>query len=865
MGSVGITATDLMAVDAEITDPTQLVYNVTLGATPGTFQIGAVDVTSFTQAQINAGNVVSYVHDGSETPLNYNIPYTVTAGGIISPSQNLAVTVTPQNDPPTSSDTFINILEGSGTSHTFDSSEFPYPFDAESDLLNQIRITNITIPVGSTLQLSAVNVSDADIILVAQIANLVFTPAAGAMPINNYASFDFEVHDGNDFSTPVNTMTIHIIPSAAHDPLDVVIVADTSGSMNGISAGSSTPDTKIKLLSLSVRTFIDMWSPMSVPGDRIGLVLFNSSPQPYMGLGSLLVTGNDANMQNISNFVCDVNAIDPDICDRVGGGGTAMGGGIQSAITALRASDPDENNNQNIIVFTDGMQNGNPLVVQTAADADGDTYEIAGDANKLGNYNDNEVPKTLRIHTIGTGVINTTSWQTLLAGISSETSISAMNLAHNAAHNDAASDLPSDWIDSLITALNTNTLQKVAHEQGSTTRDSVVISHPFSLNSTAERVNFSVMWIGDQKKDTMSFTLRKGKKKITVTPANHNVQIMRKGSHTVASAIFPVKADDGSMINATGDWFIDIKSNTEQTLNYNMWVIADDSGVKYEFIPPTSTSTVGDRLSIKIRLLSNRKPIQNKVTATLIMKSPKIGEGSFLSRNKVNRKKLERFKVKHRPTLTLAEKKGHFLLRNEKLAKEYLTPVTKKISLFDDGDLKRHGDEKAGDGIYSALTPKNRIPGKYRMELRIQGETEKNGTVKRVFNASSLVALKNICRRQSIFTVTKIKHPSASHEIRVTPKDCYENYLGPGNIKDIITKIPKGMKIGDIIDNLDGSYSLLIKASIFTKTPIGIKIRNVEFIKSIGPRIPWWWGVISIILISIATLLIRRKIKSIPV
>jgi len=744
------------------------------------------------------------------------------------------------NDLPLSADSFINIAEGAAASHTFNQTEFPFTFDADGDSLTQIRISNISMPAGSSLQVSAVNVANGDIIAVAQIANLVFTPAAGALAINNYASFNFEVHDGTGFSTPANLMTINIIPSAAHDPLDVVIVADTSGSMNSASAGSGLPTSKIELLKLSVNNFIDQWSLLSVPDDRIGLVLFSSNPEPYTDLGSIMVEGNDANMQAIGNHVCDLDPLNIDTCDRTGSGGTAMGGGIQEAINALRAADPDENNNQNIIVFTDGMQNRNPLVVQTAADVDGDTYEIAGDVNKLGNYNDNELPKNLRIHTIGTGVVNTTTWQTLLAGISSETSVSPTNPASHAFHMDATSDLPADWIDTLITALNTNTLQKIAHEQGLISQDNTFVAHGFSLNKTAKRVNFSVMWIGEQKQDALKIILRKGRQVITVSPKNRNIQIIRKNSHTIASAIFPVKADDGTMITAEGDWSMLIKADTKQDLSYNMWVIADDDGIKYEFIPPRSVLAVGERLPIQIRLLNKKKPLRNAVTATVSIASPRISEGTFLSTNQVDLKKLKEFVVPNRPELTLAEKKGYYLLNNKRLAKEYLTPVKRTVKLYDDGDFKNHGDKEAGDGIFSALSPVIKVPGVYRMRLRIKLNQEKSENIERVFNASALLTFKDVSKKNSKLTITRIDHPRATHKIVFTPIDKFGNYMGPGHVDNIKTNFPKGAVIGKVTDNIDGSYTFLVRNRWFDRTNIGIKIGDIQFNPSVPAKLFQW-------------------------
>ena len=78
---------------------------------------GGVPVTSFTQAQLEAGQV-SYSHDGSETVTD-TIALTVTDGDGGSASASLVVTVTPVNDPPTvSGDLAIETDEGAAVALT---------------------------------------------------------------------------------------------------------------------------------------------------------------------------------------------------------------------------------------------------------------------------------------------------------------------------------------------------------------------------------------------------------------------------------------------------------------------------------------------------------------------------------------------------------------------------------------------------------------------------------------------------------------------------------------------------------------------------------------------------------------------------
>ena len=123
----------------------------------------------------------------------------------------------PSNNPPTALDKTVMTLPD--TDYTFSESDFSYS-DADGDLMNHIEITNINKPAGSSLQLSGVDVNNGDTISTAQIPNLVFTPAAGEDGAN-YATYDFRVHDGTEYSTLTYTMTIDVIclpwPMYHHD------------------------------------------------------------------------------------------------------------------------------------------------------------------------------------------------------------------------------------------------------------------------------------------------------------------------------------------------------------------------------------------------------------------------------------------------------------------------------------------------------------------------------------------------------------------------------------------------------------------------------------------------------------------------
>ena len=126
----------------------------------------------------------------------------------------MTIDVTPVNDEPSGADNTLSILED-GT-HTFAAADFGFTDVVEGDALYSVIIT--TLPVNGVLELSGVAVTAGQEILVADIPNLTFEPAADANG-NGYADFTFQVRDdggtpngGQDIDQSPNTITFDVTP-----------------------------------------------------------------------------------------------------------------------------------------------------------------------------------------------------------------------------------------------------------------------------------------------------------------------------------------------------------------------------------------------------------------------------------------------------------------------------------------------------------------------------------------------------------------------------------------------------------------------------------------------------------------------------
>src|SRR6185436_15871444 len=138
-------------------------------------------------------------------------PYTtfgfqVSDGTVFSGAATLTVNVTPVNDAPTTSNNTITTPED--TAFTFASSDFPFSDVDTGNTLQSVKITSL--PATGSLTLSGVPVTANQIIAVASLGNLVFTPVANGNG-SPYTTFGFQVSDGTVFSSAA-TLTVNVTP-----------------------------------------------------------------------------------------------------------------------------------------------------------------------------------------------------------------------------------------------------------------------------------------------------------------------------------------------------------------------------------------------------------------------------------------------------------------------------------------------------------------------------------------------------------------------------------------------------------------------------------------------------------------------------
>ena len=149
----------------------------------------------------------------------------------------MTITEPPGNSVPTATDNTVTTNED--TAYPFKAGDFNFS-DTDTDGA-LASVTIVTIPTTGELTLDGTAVTAGSSVEEGKIGDLAFKPAADANG-TGYASFTFTVSDGEDASTPANTMTIDVTPvndAATGEPtisgtaqVGQTLTADTSGIMD---------------------------------------------------------------------------------------------------------------------------------------------------------------------------------------------------------------------------------------------------------------------------------------------------------------------------------------------------------------------------------------------------------------------------------------------------------------------------------------------------------------------------------------------------------------------------------------------------------------------------------------------------------
>ena len=423
---------------------------------------------------------------------------------------------------------------------------------------------------------------------------------------------------------------------------------------------------------------------MSVPSDRLGVTYFRTD---VLGSQTLPLLNDPAN-----DVVGDVRGQTP-------GNSTAMGGGLQRAIEALRDPSVDAEVRR-VILFTDGMQNVNPMVVSV-----GGHHEIIDQA---GRPSSNVTPTGVRLDQLNGIAVDTIGIGAgqAFAGLLDDIAIETGGRPWLTTQPD--DDLRRFFIEQLINGLRGFSPQLVAYRRGSI--GPAGSREAFAVEAGARRIVLKVSWNRGQKID---FTVSKDG--VDVTSAGHFI-----GGSFYKIFVIDLPAKGGGPIAARGNWQLRIKGKAATA--YEAAAIVDGGRIAYDAVFSTKRQKiVGDPLDLVVRLTAGGQPIRARVSVNLM--SPTITTRDVVTITQP--KELPGFE----PGMTAGERR---LLASAQDPRRWAALKPKQQTLV----LRR-----TDNSDYRArLRPQ--VPGIYTAFVNIEGTDEKLGQFSRTLTATIVVRSK---------------------------------------------------------------------------------------------------------------------------
>jgi hypothetical protein len=549
-----------------------------------------------------------------------------------------------------------------------------------SDALN-LPIAGITDDGWQTISSFFGTLNDDQKRAIAVHQNTVHTPEVICQTL--YAAVHHRSPEGQTCTPGANSVPIIPPPARAAAMLSL----DFSGSMSALTEPGGL--TRAEALRAAVELFVQLWTAVSVPSDRIGVNYFSTN-----------VTRVPATGDELSPLSTGGLAIIGDLNNHSPGGMTAMGGGLQRAIETLKGVAADTPIRR-VILFTDGMQNVNPMV-QTAGN------HLVID-NQTGRPNSN-VPTAsptpiildsslgISVDTIGIGASE--DFVGLLQDISSATNRRSWPT------NDPAFDLRRFFVEELINTLKGFSPQLVAYRRSAVASNGS--TEAFAIEDGVRKLVLKLSW---KRGDALDFSVAKDG--VDVTSAGH---FIKGGFYKIFVIDLPAKGT--RRITARGNWQLRIKGKA--TTAYEAAAIVDGGRMRYDAIFDTRQPRVGNQLDLVVRVTADGRPIDRNASVTVSLKSPTTAINDILA--KIPRKELTAFE----PGMTLAEQRL-LVVAKDPQRWAALKPRERKLVLSpnDKGEFR------------TRFRP--RVPGIYTALVAIEGEGGKIGKFSRTVTAITVV------------------------------------------------------------------------------------------------------------------------------
>ena len=568
----------------------------------------------------------------------------------------------------------------------------------------------------------------------------------------------------------------------------VTLALDLSGSMLARACPSCPPiETKLWLLQNAVEEFINQWSALQQPLDRISVTYFRSNVAPLAP--PMRELGSDA-----PALIAEVTAQMTSFSEM-----TAMGGGLYSALRSVRG----DGRNRHVILFTDGMQNVNPMVeaIPSVTPAE---YQLVDDPVRPAS---NVVPLALPfplarypgvkfdVIGIGTGP----AFEQLLHGIAGNSGLSQISTDLNM--------LSQFFTNALVDTLRDSSPQLVDYRYARLEGDAAI--EDFIVNSGARRILLKLAWRRDVR---LNFRVEKDGEDLT----GHG-RFLDGRRHRLFVLPLPVAAGTRT-IEAGGTWRMRI-SGASGT-DYEVSAIVDEPDFEYRVSLGDRDYRAGEPIELEVRLQTDGLPPATDAEVTATVRRPAESAANLLAAYPA---RAEPVTVAAEPTASPGQIALAELLRDDAMWKR-LQPIPSTLALANEGN-----------GRYRATFADTQIPGSYTVTFTIEAQDSAGGTIRRVDTASTQVRFAGADLQASDLRVHRLATTDRGEELELSlrPRDRFGNMLGPDFGRTLSVSLSNGAATSTPRDLGNGRYVFPIVIPTGVDADVEIRVGDVSL--SAGP------------------------------
>ncbi|MBN2440883.1 MAG: VWA domain-containing protein [Spirochaetales bacterium] len=667
-------------------------------------------------------------------------------------------------------------LNTSGTGPTYSGSISPSIASYSwSQISGPTVVLSSTTAASPTFDATSVTV-DTDVVL-----QVVVTDDADAIPSS-----------GDEL---VATKTVTIEELAKQNPIDAVLLMDTSGSMGWHRSGSANDlyggcCSRLASAKIAAKYFVDRLGTFA-SDSRLGVAIFPAKPAPASNpddYGNRYTPPTDlavfSGFTGIKNDIGGEDIVCSDCLTIPGSPGSTTGipvnwnstptqYGLDAARTMLTTASGSSGRSRVILLLSDGAWN---------------LGSDPADSSYLSGF----VSDGIQIYTIGMGTgadnVNHTSLQNISVNTNIGTGGNPFGFTTYNFGEPATEPNLFPFLEKIMGHMNS---LDFSVDPPDTIYPGPAKNHRVLVTSLDSLLSFTISW-ESSKKELLYFHV--------ITPDGTRLK-----PTTIENGYSNITVEGELLDNPknVGTWIIEVKNPSEKTPVVYNYSVMTKSDLNMKILLDKEKYNTADKMLIEARLIEKNRRLKGAQVIARVTR-PESAIGNWHNKNIVSMDRIKEVPdiISEEP-LSLLDKKNYVLLQVDHTK---LPPIiTDTDIIFNDEGID--GDKYPDDGIYTGLYKNFVTPGIFKFHIIATGKTENGEEFRRENEVQKYVDMVPDSKL-TIKTGEMTSLPrSALMTINVTPMDRFKNLLGPGYDKEIIVKSSEGRPMeGDLGDLLNGTY-----------------------------------------------------------